>query len=605
MTQKEKKENKIGRLKNLGVKYESQIPLMIPKSYKDYSSPRSTVHGFPLGETILVKMMKISAPQTKWENKMPKTSIRFQDASGYFVNATFFGDAREAVNTLNSANEFYISGKLGTFNQTYQISNPIIVPEHQVGRFIPKFNGKAKVINAEKVQERVLSSLDLIADSVDFVRSTMFIKDEFHEKKILSKLGEPDKSLFEVINGMHAPRYENEGYNCASIIQKLAALYVIRLGKSNADDRLNPDSVVNITNQDLTQASKGIPYPLTAEQKRAISGIVKELREPRAIQGLVSADVGAGKSSILGMIAKTASDNGAFVVLMAPNTVLCTQLLDDFKTWWPDIDASLVIGDTKGLPESKVLIGTTALLHRLKKSKRMPDILMVDEEHRFGAKQREELNAQHTNYIGSTATCVPRTMQLAMLGAFSVYRLTKMHVEKEIHTKVVGESEKLFLMSEVDRTLNEGRQALIIYPIAEEAEVDLNDLTVKKKNSAEGSMGLWEKRYPGRAVLVHGKMTDEEKIEAVNSLKRGDKDILVSTTVVEVGVHIPNLQTVVVVGAERYGLAQLHQIRGVQLVSGVKDTFTFIQAASFQKILLNAYLFLKIMQTDLMSQNKI
>lgn len=580
MKQNDTNNDLIGRLKSLGVKYEAQIPLLLPKGYKDYSRVADSVYGYPFGESILVRLNRTTLPKVNWGNKPPYTSIDFVDDFGYPVSVSFFGDARKEAEILKGGTVFFISGKLGAFGSKYTISNPQIIPKQNVGRLIPAYPGKAKVIKSETVQQKVLESLDMIPKAAEHIRSMMMLKTPVQEKELLGSLGAPNISLERLIYLAHLPRYENEGFNASAILKKLSALFTIRVGRATVDHRVNPNAVVPISQQQLSDAVRGFPYPLTDEQKAAIVGIARELAEPRAIQALVSADVGAGKSSILGVLAKTASDIGSFVVVMAPNTGLCIQLLNDFKKWWPDIDAALVIGDTKGLPDAKILIGTTALLHRLKRSKRQPDILMVDEEQRFGTQQREELKAAHTNYISSTATCVPRTMQLVMLGAVSVYRLTKIHVKKEINTKVISNNEKNFLMNEVHRILNEGKQVLIMYPVAEsKAKPEPKKQNNSKKSSspkglsAEKAKEIWERHYPGRVALVHGKMENDEKQAAIESVKNGEKDILVCTTVIEVGIHIPNLYMAIVSNADRYGLSQLHQIRGRVAREGGKGYF--------------------------------
>lgn len=555
----------LGKLKSVGVQQHWQIPLVLPHKYKSYTDVTNVASPNLVGSTMVFQLLKVSEPTTKFEKgRPPMTTGRFQDAMGNTVFVTFFGDGRDISNFIRAREMVFIFGRLEMFAEKFlTIASPELVQEDLVGKANPVYKGKPRVINGETLREKVRSSLDLVDEAVKNIVAYLNIQDE---ARFLAKLGSPYQSLRQVIIDTHVPSSVEVGEQACHTLRKLSAYYAIELGRSNVDDRLNPATAFNVTIDMIKAAVQGFPYPLTQEQKEAIWGMVKELASPRAMNTIISGDVGSGKSSVFGTLARVASQAGAKVVIMAPNTVLCNQLHGDLKKWWPDIDASLVVGTTKGLPDSQVLVGTTALIHRMKKAGVMPDLLIVDEEHRFGNKQREELQAMNTNYVGSTATCVPRTMQLVALNAYSIYRIRKIHVEKTIYTQVLNEEDKVFLFQEIKKHVAMGNQALVVYPMAEKNlyadDDDENQKVVQDKRSAEGAFELWNRVYPGRVAYVHGKMSDEEKQAAVQALKDGVCDVLVSTTVIEVGIHIPKLTIAAIINAQNYGLSQLHQMRG-------------------------------------------
>lgn len=208
-------------------------------------------------------------------------------------------------------------------------------------------------------------------------------------------------------------------------------------------------------------------------------------------------------------------------------------------------------------PDAAIYVGTTALLHRMPKTMKN-GLLVVDEQQKFSTEQRERLLSRGANLLEATGTCIPRTMALVMFAGANVSRLSKCHVEKNIHTKVYLHNERPDALKKINELMANGDKCLIVYPLAEHG----NDAD-KIQRSAEGAyQNLWSTRFPGKVRFVHGKMTDEEKNDAINAMKTGEAQMLISTTVVEVGIDIPGLKYVALVDAELQGLQGIHQIRG-------------------------------------------
>ena len=307
----------------------------------------------------------------------------------------------------------------------------------------------------------------------------------------------------------------------------------------------------------------GLPFVLTGEQVSAIEAIEKDLRGPHAARRMIVGDVGAGKTMVILAAMRMAAPHRS--ILMAPTTILANQLYEEARRHLPDSTILLVTNTTAKktpLGEADILIGTHALLHR-----DLPEaaLVMVDEQHRFGTAQRHRLEKmigegkKHPHYLQFSATPIPRTQAMIDSAHIDVSLVTETPFEKDITTTVLRKNGFGALLAHIRSEIEAGRQVLIVYPLVEESEA-------LQYQSIEEARGFWETRFEN-VYVTHGK--DREK-EAVLEAFRDRGSILLATTVVEVGISLPRLTTVVIVGAERLGLATLHQLRGRVSRNGLK-----------------------------------
>lgn len=281
------------------------------------------------------------------------------------------------------------------------------------------------------------------------------------------------------------------------------------------------------------------------------------MRSNQPMNRLLSADVGYGKTYVAAAAAAAVFRSGGRVAWLCPNQPLAVQTLNAIAGWWPDLNPLLVIGNqSRTRIESRFLIGTTALLHRLPADYRL-NLLVCDESQKFGMAQIRELIDEHTHLLNCTATCIPRTAALVTFAGMDVSRLTTPHVAKTIKTRLVTFAHRKPLFESIKRTLLAGHQALVVYPLAESSTQQASD-----RKSAEGAFKLWDQLFPGRVRYIHGKLSDADKLDAVNAMRENCADLLISTTAVEVGIDLARLRHVVIVHPERFGLNTLHQIRG-------------------------------------------
>ncbi|MBV5278313.1 MAG: ATP-dependent DNA helicase RecG, partial [Campylobacteraceae bacterium] len=299
-----------------------------------------------------------------------------------------------------------------------------------------------------------------------------------------------------------------------------------------------------------------LPFELTTDQQKVISEIKKDFLGEYATKRVVMGDVGCGKTMVI--LASVMMAYPRKSVLMAPTTVLAMQLFEEAKKFLPlHVKVSLVMQEAskkERYDESDFIIGTHALLYR-----ELPKcaLVMVDEQHRFGTKQRVGLSLlsakddSHPHFLQFSATPIPRTLSMIQSSLVDFSFIKMMPFKKEIETKVISKKDFKALVAHIKSEIAQNHQCIVVYPLIEESE------TIDYQSIDEGR-GFWEKNFE-KVYVTYGR--DKHKEEILKTFKE-EGNLLISTTVVEVGISLPRLSTIVIVGAERLGLASLHQLRG-------------------------------------------
>jgi ATP-dependent DNA helicase RecG len=306
---------------------------------------------------------------------------------------------------------------------------------------------------------------------------------------------------------------------------------------------------------DWAARARALPFEPTEEQLQAAETTVAMLTSREVGRQLLTGDVGTGKTAAYGLGVAACVDAGGRAAVLLPGTALARQVFEELSGWWPDLGAVLVTASTGNIPaEARLLVGTTALLHRA--ADLHFDLIVADEQHRYSVEQRTRLAKAHTHLLEVSATPIPRSQARAQFGFVRVSALTQGHVAKDIRTRIWQPGERRALFQAIEATIAEGMQVLVVYPLK------YGKSGKEDKESVSGVVGQWEARFPGVVTHVHGAMDDEQKTEAIDSVRRADRQVLVATTVAQEGLNLPGLRRVVVVSPDRLGLSQLHQLRG-------------------------------------------
>ncbi|HEX9951507.1 MAG TPA: ATP-dependent DNA helicase RecG [Rubricoccaceae bacterium] len=335
--------------------------------------------------------------------------------------------------------------------------------------------------------------------------------------------------------------------------------------------------------------SEILPFTLTNAQKNALVDVARDTASGNQMNRLVQGDVGSGKT-VVGVAAMLmAVDAGHQAAFLAPTEILTEQHYANLKRYLEPLGLQvrlLIGGQRKKLREeilgeiasgaAHVVVGTHALIEDTVQFQSL-GLAVVDEQHRFGVVQRARMQrkGQRPHTLMMTATPIPRSLALTVYGDLDVTVMNELPAgRKPIETRVYPDSRRDEMLAFVKEQLREGRQAYVVFPLVEESE---SETLADVKDAESGAAELAERLRPYRVDLVHGRMLAYEKEEAMDAFKAGETDVLVATTVIEVGVDVPNATVMVIEHAERFGLAQLHQLRG-RVGRGGNQSFCFLMA---------------------------
>ena len=557
-----------GRLKTFGITKAFHLPLLLPKSWDDLTLIVRDFTALRPGELrICIAGISTADPKTFTTNRKAVRMKGFiRDANGVEISVNAFGNTRELQQALKLGSKVVLQAKVEMFDNRLQLSNPELVDDQWQGQLRPRYTGKPGYLNAATVRDKINEQLiEQIPHTAHYLRDHYLHSDE---TSLLAAFNSVHTNLEKVLYLAHRPRSVDEGLKAQQLLDRLAAHHMLHQSKIETQ---NITPLINVPQSRLPKRLLNIPFTLTQEQLMVVNEILSDMNSNKPMQRALLGDVGTGKTCCYALAAACASDSGGHVAIILPSATLARQIFDDFKGWFKDIDIKFISAQsdhsnqTSNSNKGAIHIGTTALLFN---NPTIYSLVISDEEHKFGAQQRQHLVASGAHALSATATCVPRTQALVEFGFVNVSTLKKSHVIKNITTRLRTGEEKRDVFNSVKKTVAKGDRVLIIYPKIDGSENERNSVSNAKK--------LWEKAFPNRVRMVHSRMEDNEKRCAIEALSNGEADILVATTAVEVGVNILRLTQAIVVDAEKFGLVSLHQIRGRVARQGGEGQFDLL-----------------------------
>ncbi|WP_432263235.1 helicase-related protein [Cupriavidus sp. TMH.W2] len=544
---------KIGRLSRLGFRSLAECLLSAPKEYRDYLDP---LHILPIPDTGMKHYLVLTLTERTLYDKLRQATRIWKDATrivmrgvdgrGDGVSITVYGSVWP-WKVFQPGDELHLFGSVTTWQGIRHLNNPELVPAEDRGKVIPLYLGKPGQVKGELLSQAVSQALAMVNDA-----SCLLLEQAgMRESDFRSATGYNDPA--DLLRTLHLPPSVREGNAAIQVARSLSLTAILNRALRNQSHRPVPGSSIAVDREKVAKLVAALPYPLTGDQAKAIEEVVSDLRSPFPMRRLLSGDVGTGKSVTFMVPVVAAHLEGAKIAIIAPSQLLVEQLAGELRQLFPGTPVCEVVSGSK-IGEG-IVVGTTAVIAAATKSSVVFDLVITDEQHRFSVDQKTSLLAAHTNFLEATATAIPRTLALVQFGGVAVSVLRECPVSKNIRTRMVHKKDGGRLFDFVYQQIQLGGQVAVIYPLAE----DKGD---GDRNSVEAAFLRFQAKWGDRVGMLHGKLSDDEKNAVIGKMKAGEIDLLVSSTVIEVGITLPSLRAVVVVNADRFGVSQLHQLRG-------------------------------------------
>ncbi len=535
----------------------------LPRAYEDYSHINHIADIVPGKVTIKARCEKITTRPVRRGIKV--TTATLADASGKVQAVWFNQPYREAQ--LKTADEFYFSGDFEFSYNRYQLTNPtaekatdVPVQSDTSDKIVPVYRAVAglKTALVRKIMTELRPLVTMLPETLpaDVVRSEKLI------------------SYSQAIAGMHFPEsaQESEAARERLAFEELFQLLLASQLNKQANAALEGWHIP-FNQAVVKQFVAELPFTLTGAQRRAAWDVLQDFEQAVPMNRLLQGDVGSGKTVVAGLAARQAAHEGFQTALMAPTEILATQHAATLHTLLAPFGVSvgLLTGSVKGAARKAlyaaieagdvdVVVGTHALIQSKVVFKRL-GFVAIDEQHRFGVAQRQALlekSPKMPHLLAMTATPIPRSLALTVYGELDVSVLNEKPANrKDIQTKIWSPNSRPQLYDLIEAQLIEGRQAYVICNLIDNNPD--NDLKSVEAEYKKLNTGVFKHRRIG---LLHGKLSPADKEAVMSQFAHGDVEILVSTTVVEVGVDVPNATVMLIEDGDRFGLAQLHQLRG-------------------------------------------
>jgi ATP-dependent DNA helicase RecG len=555
------------KLSKLGIHTIGDFLHLYPRRYDDYRSLK-TINQLRYGDEVTIIGQVWESRQRDTRQKRPIVTTTISDGTA-MIEATWFNQPW-LTSKLTPGKQIVLSGKVDEYLGRLVMQSPeweeLDKDLIHTGRMVPVYP-LTQGLTAKWLRNQVKRTVDYWAS-----RLSDHLPHEMRQRIGLPALGE-------AIEQIHFP---DDWEKLEAARRRLAfdELLLIQLGvlRQRQAWRAQQGQALDIPPTALEQLLAALPFALTGAQRRAIEQIVADLKQSIPMSRMLQGDVGSGKTVVALAAMVLTAHNGGQAVILAPTEVLAEQHFRGMHKLLAPIGQALGREFTLDIltgssPTTKrreilaglesgtldMLVGTHAIIQGKVQFKQL-QLAVVDEQHRFGVEQRAALRGKgvHPHILVMTATPIPRTLNLTLYGDLDLSIIDEMPPGRQtIQTRWLRPDERERAYSFIQSQVEKGRQAFIICPLVEESEM------LETKSAVEEHKRLQKEIFPRlKLALLHGRMKSKEKEQVMAAFRDGEAQILVSTSVVEVGIDVPNATVVLIDGANRFGLAQLHQFRG-------------------------------------------
>lgn len=539
---------------SLGIFCVDSLIHFYPRKYEDWSASKN-LEAVKSGETVSIKATLITpVKEAMIRRGLTLFKCKFSDGENV-ISVTIFNN-KYLAKSLRIYEDYYLYGKIEKSLLNFSMNSPKIEKAENILAIQPVYPAKEKLTSRSisKIMKTALDELGEIEETLD---------DEIMQKYSLI-------SLDKAIKNIHFPNSADD-YLPARKRLIFEELLTLQLGLLKLKSNKKSETALVIKDDYSSEFEKLLPFNLTNAQKRTISECLQDMKSKYPCNRLVQGDVGSGKTAVAASLIYSVIKNGYQATMMAPTEILATQHYESLlKILAPaGINIRLLTGSTPAKEKKEIkkalfdgeidlIIGTHALIQNDVAFKNLA-LVITDEQHRFGVKQRAQLaeKGEDVHTIVMSATPIPRTLGLILYGDLDISILDELPPgRQEIRTDVVDSRYHKRLYKFIKDAIARGEQCYIVCPAVEENETNI-------KSAEELADELANGEFKGYNLgILHGKMKPKDKEAIMKSFASGKVSLLVATTVVEVGVDVPNATIMVIENAERFGLSTLHQLRG-------------------------------------------
>lgn len=561
-------EKKAQRLKKLGLETYNDVLFDYPFRYVDRRTVKK-ISDITSGDVQVIEGIVVRK-RTKYIAKTRKEMLLLDVRSDYYTGEIVFFNAQYILSHFEEGSRYFFYGKIEKNGPNFKIMQPEYAPltKKEFLSVVPVYNSTNGITQTEliAIHRQVLS---YCLNQLEETLPEGLIK--------LANLSSLKFSLKEI----HFPS-SRENYKLAKKRLVYEELFFLQLRLMLLKLNYHKPNLPSFSLERLNDYKMRLPFQLTEAQEKVMLEICEDLKSGYSMNRLVQGDVGSGKTVIAFLTLLAAHENGYQSILLAPTTLLAEQHYENFIKLYPEIRSCLLTSNITNSEKKRiktqisegeisVIIGTHAVLQEDVKFKQL-GVVVTDEQHRFGIRQRLSAlqKSLRPHALIMSATPIPRTLSLIIYGDMDVSVIGQMPSgRKPIKTHFVGKSKQSEMYDFIVSKLNEGRQAYFVCPLIEVSE------TMDLKSAEELYEELKLKLSPHKVGLIHGKLKAIEKDEIMHQFKSGEIAALVSTTVIEVGIHVSNATMMVILNTERFGLSQLHQLRG-RVGRGDEQSYCFL-----------------------------
>lgn len=577
-------------LKGLRLERPELALLCVPTAYRDARTAALRTRDIPDGEPSIMRLTSsgrlraydksgaelscephgswLEAPHPGYWEKVSRVRIDLTDADGCKVVCNAF--SQSLARAIGQPGEHLVSGTLATFGATRVINRAEVLPPMAAGRVYPGYASKGPNTSEDNVRALVTGAL-LTPGAPQACVQYLEQQTRMSADALLELVQSvPDAPAMETLEEFLVMLHQPESPQQADVLRACARrMSIIGLAHGARERAWRPASErapIAINGEHVRALAGMLPFALSPEQSLAIDRITGLVQQTTPMNAVLCGEVGSGKTLAFAVPAVAAHMAGARVAIIAPTEILADQLHATLSGFFPMAKLQRVRAGARRVDGDAILIGTSGLTSVLAKKGWAVNLLILDEQHKMSAATRQALVSECTHVLESSATPAPSALASTLYAGSSIITLRAPPAAKQVTSRLDGPSGRAEVSREMRRVVAEGGRVMIVYP-------RVND---DAKKSVLGVANDLQGAFPGKVAALHGKMADADVERELGAFKDGRRPILVASTIVETGIDVPDVRLVIVREADRFGVAQLHQLRGRIARNGGQGLFAMV-----------------------------